>query len=43
MRGDITQHLIETDICTDELVGQAGIPVIDVPLPRWRYNGGRVI
>ncbi|MVU82528.1 hypothetical protein GPX89_35525 [Nocardia sp. ET3-3] len=32
MRGDITQHLIETDVWTDELVGRAGIPVIDVPL-----------
>lgn len=27
MRGDITQRLIETD----ELVGQAGIPILDVP------------
>lgn len=32
MRGDITQRLIETDVWTDELVGQAGIPVLDVPL-----------
>ncbi|MFE3187630.1 hypothetical protein ACFXHA_01390 [Nocardia sp. NPDC059240] len=32
MRGDITQRLIETDVWTDELVGRAGIPVIDVPL-----------
>ncbi|MGW2661857.1 hypothetical protein ACWCW7_12910 [Nocardia tengchongensis] len=32
MRGDITQRLIETDVWTDELVGRAGIPILDVPL-----------
>ncbi|MGW5228357.1 hypothetical protein ACWEP5_25880 [Nocardia niigatensis] len=32
MRGDITQLPIETDVWTDGLAGQAGIPVIDVPL-----------
>ncbi len=32
MRGDLTQRLIATDVWTDEMVGEAGIPVIDVPL-----------
>ncbi|UGT43756.1 hypothetical protein LTV02_10380 [Nocardia yamanashiensis] len=32
MRGDIDERLIETDAWTDEMVGAAGIPVIDVPL-----------
>lgn len=32
MRGDITDRLIETDVWTDDMVGEAGIPVIDVPL-----------
>ncbi|MFE7802050.1 hypothetical protein [Nocardia sp. NPDC057440] len=31
MRGDITQALVDTDIWTDDMVGAAGIPVIDVP------------
>ncbi|MFD0000384.1 hypothetical protein [Nocardia sp. NPDC127526] len=32
MRGDLSQLLIDTDVWTDEMVGEAGIPVIDVPL-----------
>ncbi len=31
MRGDLTQALIDTDVWTDDMVGQAGIPVFDVP------------
>ncbi|WP_062982118.1 hypothetical protein [Nocardia anaemiae] len=31
MRGDITRQLVETDVWTDETVGRAGIPVVDVP------------
>ncbi|MET8873629.1 hypothetical protein [Nocardia sp. NPDC004604] len=31
MRGDITRELVETDVWTDEMVGRAGIPVVDVP------------
>src|SRR5688572_29226439 len=31
MRGDITQALVDTDVWTDEMLGNAGIPVIDVP------------
>jgi hypothetical protein len=31
MRGDLTQELIDADIWTDEMVGAAGIPVVDVP------------
>ncbi|HUF83266.1 MAG TPA: hypothetical protein VMQ81_01610 [Acidimicrobiia bacterium] len=30
--GDLTDQLVETDIWSDELVGGAGIPVVDVPL-----------
>ena len=29
--GDLTRQLIDTDVWTDQLVAQAGIPVIDVP------------
>lgn len=29
--GDLTEELIATDIWTDELVGGAGIPIVDVP------------
>lgn len=32
MNGDLTDQLVETSIWTDELVQDAGIPVIDVPL-----------
>lgn len=32
MRGDINGEMIETGVWTDDMVGQAGIPVIDVPL-----------
>lgn len=31
MRGDITPALVETDGWTDDMLGRAGIPVIDVP------------
>ncbi|MET7770636.1 hypothetical protein [Nocardia sp. NPDC005366] len=31
MRGDITTGLVETGVWTDEMVGGAGIPVVDVP------------
>ncbi|WP_425324120.1 hypothetical protein [Gordonia polyisoprenivorans] len=30
-RGDLTPELIETDVWTDAMVEQAGIPVVDVP------------
>jgi len=31
MRGDLNQALIDTDVWTDDMVGQAGIPIVDVP------------
>ncbi len=31
MRGDLTQALVEADLWNDEMLAQAGIPVIDVP------------
>ena len=30
--GDLTDHLVETDVWTDQMVAEAGIPIIDVPL-----------
>lgn len=30
--GDLTPHLIDTDVWTDDMVTQAGIPIHDVPL-----------
>ncbi|WP_067708695.1 hypothetical protein [Nocardia yamanashiensis] len=41
MRGDIDERLIETDAWTDEMVGAAGIPAIDVPLVT--VGGGQVL
>lgn len=31
MQGELTPRLIETDVWTDDMVGAAGIPVVDVP------------
>jgi hypothetical protein len=31
MRGDLNQRLIETDVWTDDMVIQSGIPIVDIP------------